>query len=281
MRTIALVAVALAAAGLSPALARAAPCAFDKQALSFTGTPTEQARCLLKPVGRWGKLGPPLAELPPTLQRLIGESPMVDHGRLASLLSASGLDPAMLTRPVSRARNGRASAPMARYFVIHDTSTLVGDKPFPADIDSDPAINDVSGLLGPDAIAHAFIDRAGRISIGHDFAVPWRATKREKVIGRRAKGLFLHIENVQPRHRDPSGGPGNDAIAPLPGLSSAQYESLVLLYVVASVRAGNWLIPAFHAPLDDGIPDGHDDPQNFELAKMDAALARLTTALVR
>src|SRR5215467_4804284 len=32
--------------------------------------------------------------------------------------------------------------------------------------------------------------------------------------GPSSKGLFLHVENVQPRRRDPAGGPKNDAIAP-------------------------------------------------------------------
>jgi hypothetical protein len=35
------------------------------------------------------------------------------------------------------------------------------------------------------------------------------------------------------------------------------------------------MVPAFHAVIDEGIPDAHDDPQNFELAKFDAALRQL------
>jgi hypothetical protein len=31
------------------------------------------------------------------------------------------------------------------------------------------------------------------------------------------------------------------------------------------VRAGKWLIPAYHSALDLGFPDRHDDPQNFNL----------------
>ena len=58
-----------------------------------------------------------------------------------------------------------------------------------------------------------------------------------------------------------------DAIAPTPGFSDKQYERLALLYICASVRRGSWLIPAFHAAVDAGIKDAHDDPQNFELKK--------------
>ena len=82
-----------------------------------------------------------------------------------------------------------------------------------------------------------------------------------------AKGMQLHIELVQPRRRDPNRKPKatNDAIAPVPGFTRAQYERLALLYICASVRRGTWLIPAFHAVIDAGMKDAHDDPQNFEL----------------
>lgn len=54
--------------------------------------------------------------------------------------------------------------------------------------------------------------------------------------------------------------------APTPGFSDAQEKRLALAYIVASVRAGRWLIPAYHFNVDNGIPDGHDDPQNTDLA---------------
>ena len=61
----------------------------------------------------------------------------------------------------------------------------------------------------------------------------------------------------------------------VPGFTEAQYESLALAYIAASMRAGDWLIPGFHAAIDEGLSDGHDDPQNFELSRFDAALAGL------
>ena len=39
------------------------------------------------------------------------------------------------------------------------------------------------------------------------------------------------------------GGPKNDALAPEPGFTVAQYDRLALLYVSASVPHGAWLIP--------------------------------------
>ena len=53
------------------------------------------------------------------------------------------------------------------------------------------------------------------------------------------------------------------------------FRSLALLYIAASVRKGSWLIPAFHAVLDTGYPNGHDDPQDFSLATWSDAVARL------
>lgn len=100
------------------------------------------------------------------------------------------------------------------------------------------------------------------------FSVPWRATKHERIrVGKVAKGLFLHIELVQPRRRDSAGGAKNDAVAPTLGFSQAQYDKLSQLYIAASRRAGQWMIPAYHAVLDTGIKNGHDDPQRFKLSK--------------
>jgi len=67
----------------------------------------------------------------------------------------------------------------------------------------------------------------------------------------------------------------NDNVAPVPGFSDQQLDRLALLYVAASVRRGQWLIPAFHAVLDIGIPDAHDDPQNFDLGRWDSRLGAL------
>jgi hypothetical protein len=86
---------------------------------------------------------------------------------------------------------------------------------------------------------------------------------------------FLHIENIQPRIRDRSVRFSNDALAPEPGFTDSQLERLALVYVVASARAGRWLIPSYHSPIDLGFPDAHDDPQNFNLQAWTAKLAEL------
>jgi len=254
------------------------PCNFDVETLSFAGEPLQQAACLIRPVNRWAHLGPPLENLPKVLADRVGRSELLpDRASLAALLADSGLDPRFadgLYGQLSRAHDGDPFSPTARYFVIHDTS---GPKlgSFPADIDFNPRLNNLARFRCSDSfeIAHAVINRMGGIFLGHDFGVPWRSTKFERALffGTALKGLFIHVEMIQPRR----GGPGhhaNDIAAPNPGFSVAQYDRLALLYTIASVRAGEWLIPAFHAVIDGDTRGGHDDPQHFEVEAFAQAL---------
>jgi hypothetical protein len=252
------------------------PCNFNAETLSFAGSSVEQAECLIRPVNRWAHLGPPLPELPKTLSdRIGGIEPMPDRAALAALISETGLPSQFadgLNSDISRARDGDAQAPMARYFVIHDTSgPRLGS--FPANLDDNVKINNLERFSCSDAaeIAHAFINRGGGVFFGHDFSVPWRSTKFERALtfGTNLKGLFLHVEMIQPRRRGRHGG---DITAPTPGFTAAQYRQLALLYTIASVRAGTWLIPAFHAVIDADIRGGHDDPQNFDVEAFARAL---------
>jgi hypothetical protein len=247
------------------------PCTFNPERLSFAGEPAQQAACLVRPVAPWAKLGPPLESLPPALAARVGRSSaMIDRGAVTALLARLDVENEFtdfLLYPISRAQDDDPFAPAARYFVIHDTSgPNFGARSWPDNIDDNVEINNLARFRCADAheIAHVVINRTGAMLIGHDFSVPWRATKFERAtrFGTTLKGLFLHIELIQPRRR---GGGGGDAAAPVPGFTAAQYNRLALLYMLASVRAGEWLIPAFHAVIDNDIPNGHDDPQNFDL----------------
>jgi hypothetical protein len=265
-------------------------CRFDIARLSFAGTPSDQARCLLTPVGKRGKLGPALRRLPGGLAPLLeGSVPLPGSQSVQRVLAREGVDFGGLDQPVSRARDGDPTAPLARYFVIHDTSTpYYGDERFPPDVDKDPRVNDFAPYFpaGGDPerfpVAHLFLNRLGEVRVGQPLSRPWRATKLEsRVIGLPAKGLFLHVETVMPRRRDAAIEGWNDAIAPRPGFSKRQYDRLALLYIALSVRAGSWLIPAKHATIDHGLPQAHDDPQNFSLRDFDRALRRHLRALRR
>lgn len=260
-----MIAVLLAAELMAPSV----ECQFDRTTFEFAGSPVEQARCLLRHVNPGGGAGTP-EDLPPMLAGLIGRPVQIDGAKLAAELRRERI-PLPAATPVSETLDHHR----AIYFVIHDTSSpWIGAKDFPKDLDRQPYFNDISQFLGKDAVAHLFNDRRGRVTVGHDLEVGWRATKLEKILGEAVRGRFLHVENVQPRREDPLGPPRNDRIGPEAGLTRPQYRTLALLYVLASARAGTWMIPAFHANIDRGIPEAHDDPQHFDIATFDREVSR-------
>lgn len=260
------------------------PCQFDLGTLSFKGDPAEQAACLTTPVLKFGELAKERAELPPSFAKRVGRAvELPKRDELRTYLLALGLGKELadgLGRPIAHANDGDPIARSATYFVIHDTSAPnFMLRPFPDDINTDRGINNLGRYYCANHIerAHIFINRMGVILLGHDYEVPWRATKFETATDfqQALKGLFVHHELIQPRRGVPGRGWMNDFEAPIPGYSQAQYNRLALVYAVASLRAGFWLIPAFHAVIDEGIYDKHDDPQNFEFAKFASAIDEL------
>jgi len=200
---------------------------------------------------------------------------------LSSYLSEQNLEwsfAAYLWQPLSRADDNDANAPAARYFVIHDTSgPNYGHRSFPDDIDAGARFNNLNNFACADGwgLAHVIVNRSGEMLLNHELAIPWRATKFERAINfdGALKGLFLHFELIQPRRG--SGG----RLAPDPAFATAQYDRLALLYVIASVRAEHWLIPAFHAAIDAHIPNGHDDPMNFDIDSFADSIEKLVATL--
>jgi len=270
--------VALAAVSGNATAAILGKCKFDTETMAFAGTAPEQASCLLRTVRILGNVDATPAVLPANLAGFVGQPVGISKSKLRQAISALGLTEAglggSLDDPLSRGDTNNPHAPEARYFVIHDTSSPnFGNQQFPDDIDTSDRVNRLDSYRSAsDARAHIFLNRRGEIYVGHDFAVPWRATKLEGQIGTLSRGMFIHIENVQPRRVHPSQPDGN---APTPGFSKVQYDRLALLYLMASTRAGTGLIPAFHAAIDQDLNDGHDDPQNFSLADFDIACGRV------
>jgi len=249
-------------------------CAFDSETLSFAGTPAEQAMCLMRGMDSSRNLEPRLQSLPAALAERVGQTTdLPSRATLSDYLSALGLEGEFgdfLWLPVSRAHDNELSAPMARYFVIHDTSgPNFGRRSFPDDINGVSKVNDLRNFECHDGWgkAHVVISRTGELLLAHDYSIPWRETKFEQAaeFGGALKGLFLHNEMIQPRRSAPGRGRRNDARSPDPPFTAAQYDRLALLYVIASVRAERWLIPAFHAAIDAQIANGHDDPLNFNI----------------
>jgi|LakMenE18May11ns_1017448.scaffolds.fasta_scaffold9957504_7 hypothetical protein len=248
----------------------------------------DQAKCLLRQPQIFGNVGPMLTSLPSPLDQLLIK-PTIDLTKdgLRKYLATNGIKEqdigGSLDQRVSRTNNDAPSSELARYFIIHDTSTPnYGNDPFPANINKiDWPFNDFKKYgSGEKSPAHIIINRVGDSVTRQDFKTPWRSTQFEnnKNCGtNKCKGLFLGVELVQPRRCKPQAGQSqckkkanneyeNDAIAPDPGFTQAQLKRLAVVYVAASVRRGKWLIPAFHVALDQGVGD-HDDPQNFILGK--------------
>jgi len=239
------------------------------------GGAVERARCLLRPVLPFGRLGAPLAALPAPLDTLVGNEAQFPRGRLAALLRAERLGPRALGGVATRRLPARVV-----YFVIHDTSSpAYGAKPFPTGIDSARWSGNRLARWRRDRGAHVYVMRTGASVAARTFEVRWRATKREKRERRALFGRMLHVELVQPRRSAPIGPAGNDAMAPSIAFTGPQIDRLALLYVVASARRGRWLVPAFHAALDAGIRGAHDDPQGFDLAFFASRVAEIVRRL--
>jgi hypothetical protein len=242
----------------------------------LNATAVEQAKCLLRPVRKFAHLGDPLQELSAPLLTLVGQptATSVTQDQLKRFLDAKGIREA----DVGGAVSVRLSRP--KYFVIHDTSDLLTSNEFPSTINgATSSLNNLSRRV-PRKVGHVYIDRTGQSATAVNFesSTPPSGTKFG-LCNRSQRTAFLHIENIQPRIRDRSVGFPNDALAPEPGFSEAQLERLALMYVVASVRSGKWLIPAYHSPIDLGYPDRHDDPQNFDVRTWAAKLQALIEAI--
>jgi len=259
------------------------PCSFDANQMTFAGSPVDQARCLLRTVKRGGEVDDALTHLPQVLSSLLGNPANlnVTKSQLRSYLQKQGIPESTVggsvTDRISHADSDNPSAPLARYFVIHDTSfKLRSGQTF------DPAFINTANWTGnrlanlPRGKTHIYITRLGQTLTDNEYTTPWRATQFEiKPNHAHYRGLFLHHELVQPRM-----GPGkSDIDSPDPGFTLEQYARLALQYVIASIRRGNWMVPAFHCVLDLRVGT-HDDPQHFDLAAWDAAL-QTTLAAVR
>lgn len=255
-------------------------CRFNRETLTFAGSRVEQATCLLRKIELLAVRKPqPLPKVIRSLmERAGGPSADQQSAALAAFPEPYRTFAAQWAEtPLSRTDEGLP----ALYFVIHDTSTpFYENDPFPKRLDWDLKVNDftpyMNGTFAREPVAHIFLNRVGQIWAGHDFQEGWRATKLEsRVIGPRARGRMVHIETVQPRRFLPGATSRGQTYGPKPGFSREQYRMLAALYVYASARAGAWLIPAQHNTVDAGIPDAHDDPQNFELKKFAKELEKL------
>jgi hypothetical protein len=259
--------------------AQSKPCKFESTSKISS---RDQAKCLLRLVKKRGNLGPTLSTLPSTLDSLLGLASIdLDKVTFRKYLRKYNILEknigGSLDQRVSKANNDAFDAELARYFIIHDTSTPnFGDGDIPKNInDSSWSGNNLQRWTKSPLLAHVFVNRVGASVTPVDFSIPWRATGYESSFcGQPCKGLFLSVEMIQPRRSDPRGS-GNDATAPNPGFTDAQLDRLAIVYIAASIRRGKWMIPAFHAAIDAQVYGDHDDPQNFDLLRWDERLKSL------
>jgi len=257
---------------------------FSKKYQEFRGSKLSQAQYLLHKVKPMGILAKDSTELPQFLKKLMNNRiSVLSVGKIDAHLEDNGLDYSDVGGSIQDSLSRNTKGTSAKYFVIHDTSTPnFLNKDFPSNINEDSwKQNDVEVRWGKRSGPHAFIGRTGKVFFPIDFSVPWRATGFENDVLNRtiSRGLFVHIELVQPRKSKKGKWKDNDIIAPNPGFTNEQYKKLALLYICTSARAGNWLVPAYHAVLDQGIKNGHDDPQNFELTKFSESIEKLVGEL--
>ncbi|MCY1708139.1 hypothetical protein [Pannonibacter sp. SL95] len=278
MYTFRLSVMALAAGLAMPSGANGAVyggCKFNSETLSFAGSATEQADCLLRKVKPKGT-GSTSQKIPQWLLTRITIAPDVSAQQLKTYLDKKGISPDDVGGAVAS-----GDAESLRYFVIHDTSYPEETGSFPKNIDdASYKGNNLRIWTGIKDRVHLIITRDGRSRTFND----WKASRSKAGVkiesasrAPQSKKVFAHVENVQPRIK-----PANSFawIAPEPGLSPKQQERLALAYIVASVRAGQWLIPAFHFNIDEGLPDGHDDPQNVDLASWVKVIGTIHSELI-
>lgn len=239
------------------------PCRFNSATLTFAGSVGDTAACLLRQVKEKGAG----AQAQPIPQWLIGRMAQpveITPDQVRRYLSAHGIAAGDLTSTITI-----GDTPRRRYFVIHDTSSpeLAGAV-FPGSInEASYGGNSLTGWADTSRRVNVITSRDGRSRLLRDWSLarPAPATKIEEA-GRvpAAREAFVHVENIQPRLN-----PDHSFFwqAPVPGLGPEQEQRLALAYIVASLRAGKWLIPAYHFNIDEGLPNGHDDPQHMDLAR--------------
>lgn len=245
---------------------------------AFAPTPVEEARLLLRKVEKLGHVSYELASLDTEFESRVGQTCTIARDKLRAYLGKNYISEweigGSIDAPLSMHANGDGTSEQAKYFVIHDTSyPRYGSNSFPSNINDESW--DWNELRRWNAnVTHIYVNRIGQSKTMTPFSDPMTATKLERfVLGEgNTRGLYLHIELIQPRCYISGYGKHNDVGSPTPGFTYNQYKRLALLYCAASIRKGEWLIPAFHACVDNGIRNAHDDPQGFELWTFFSAL---------
>lgn len=254
---------------------------FDKTTMEYKGDKATQAKLLMRHIALWGKITKTGAKLDTNYLKLLSSKINITKAQLKTYLSTNIINKEEVGGNIDSTVSSidvNGKQVFAKYFVIHDVSIPAFKDTFPTNIN-----DDTWSFNNPNAwtkkVTHTYVTRTGKCKTVTNFSEGLRATKFElKVLGTISRGLYIHIELVQPRVFPP-GKEVNAPVAPMPGFTDIQYQKLALLYICASIRKGEWLVPAFHANIDEKLPDAHDDPQNFETNKFTNQVISLVTTL--
>lgn len=161
----------------------------------------------------YGNPGPAPATLPVPLDDLINQPVNVKTKSLRRYLAAHNITEANI--------GGLLSTPLttARYFVIHDTSYLSQERFLPCRHRRTDLGRQQPAPLGASEGHTRLRERLAESATASNFEVMVGATKYEKRNPGR-KVLFVYVELIQPRRRDPAGGANNDAFAPSPSFTA-------------------------------------------------------------
>lgn len=180
------------ALGLSAVLAFAHASHAERLEPYRCGSALEEAKCLLRSVFQYGKLGERLGQIPAPLDDLIGRPIVIKPQSFRSFIAVRGIAESDLGGNVFDLLSRTVHGDFADYFVIHDTSAPVykPNEEFP------PTINELSWnqrllqALVRNENAHVFIDRTGGSKTAVGFASPLRTTVFEKLREPARRGLF-------------------------------------------------------------------------------------------
>ena len=235
-------------------------CAFDPETLSYAGTPVEQAMCLMRGMDATRNLGPPLdkpaagARQPyrrnhrPALARVLCELPLQARSRIGFCRPSVGAGVARARQRSRCAAGALFRDPRYQRTELRSPCLSRRHRYRSANTKTSPImpVRTAGDARMSSSIAPAIC--WWRTIIQLPGARP-SSSKRPNSAAR-CRGCSCITSSSS---RDAARRMRKKQNRPT-AFTAAQYDRIALLYTIASVRAGQWLIPAFHAAIDAEFP---------------------------
>lgn len=248
-------------------------CYWDSTRIQFSGDRIQQALCLTPKIRASGVVEKVEGGLPSTFDELVGREFDFSREAVESYAARHGLRDDEVGGALNL-RVSKAHGNTALYFVLHDSNGPdFGNHSFTPDINVSPRINNLRQF---GRRWHVLIGRDGSSATLIDFFQPLRSSYFEaREAGAKAKGRFLHVGLLLPIRSMENGAESNfGGVIPDPAYTRDQYRRLAQVYVIASSRAGRWLIPAYASQLNQygRAPVFIGGPKGFDLTQWAKAL---------